>query len=190
MSTSTALEILEIERNELAHIAGVENLTIGDLSHLLRLCLPILEGATEGDRFLRWLVDVMHKRIKSLTGDKLVEPGKTLLRLDTYSLDEVGEIARRMVLVSGFHTLSIQERDFVNSIIQKAIIELGCRANVASINGVAMMSRIEVADMLGVNPAQITALVRQGAIPKPVRLGKKTFRWHSKDVMRAIGAVK
>lgn len=51
----------------------------------------------------------------------------------------------------------------------------------------AMLSRIEVARLLGVNARTLRRLVLAGELPAPVRIGKRTVRWRRGDVEEWLG---
>lgn len=47
-----------------------------------------------------------------------------------------------------------------------------------------LLSKIEVAERLNMRPATVMRFVRQGAFPKPIRLGgvKGAVRWREEDI--------
>lgn len=49
-----------------------------------------------------------------------------------------------------------------------------------------LITKVEVAKMLGVNPWTVWELSRTGRFPKPVRIGTKSVRWRLSDVRQWI----
>jgi predicted DNA-binding transcriptional regulator AlpA len=49
-----------------------------------------------------------------------------------------------------------------------------------------LVSTATIAELAGVAPNTVLEWSKQGKLPKPIRLGKRTIRWHRADVLALL----
>lgn len=170
-------------------VIGLNALSNDEIAHLAMIVGKLFVHPSRkklGD----WLLDSFDHELERRDSNGAIEGGMLLLPCDLFNEAELVDAAFACCLLRDVSTLSEAERRFIGSIQRNLFINTVSRLRAKTGVAPQMMTKADVADLIGISDHQVTALVKRGVLPEPVRLSNKLLRWHTDEVIQAIQAMK
>ncbi len=177
MSTTYTLA----EYNQANAIGSLKALTDDELRHHILVAERML---AKYERIFEWFSDVILDELKIRHSEGERERGMVSLPY-RFSVDDLFFVAQIFFAWSHLESISQNERAWVKSVAETAITILSVKAQSAPANGrpESLLTTSDVCDALNISRDQLARMVKQGQVPKPLRIGPRTFRWHPQDIL-------
>jgi predicted DNA-binding transcriptional regulator AlpA len=169
------------EFNSVNTVGTLAALTDDELRHHILIAERML---AKYERIFEWFSDVILDELKLRHSQGKRERGLVSLPY-RFSVDDFFFVAQIFFAWSHLESISQNERAWVKSVAETAITILSVKAQSAPANGrpESLLTTSDVLDALNISREQLARMVKQGQVPKPIRIGPRTFRWHPADIL-------
>jgi len=166
-------------------VEGLEQLETSELAHLANLVAKLFSDPLR-IKFGEWLLGEFTHEVERRNADGSIERG--LMRVPSCELsdNQLQDVNFALCLMRDMSNFSQAERIFIGSLHRAVWVSATSRFQARATSGDRFVTREEVADLLGISDAQVTALVKRGVLPQPIRLSRSAIRWSLEEVVLAV----
>jgi len=168
------------EINQANAIGTLAALSDDELVHLINVAERML---SKHESLFAWFSDLVMDELKVRASLGKLERGTPSISY-RMTIEELSDMALMFHLWSHLPQTSEAERTWLKSVVEKSIILLTARAVHPTPDKLdRLLTTSDVCDRLNISREQLARLVKLGQVPKPIRIGPRTFRWHWKDLV-------